>query len=214
MNKARDSILTRSLGCKGAASADAAVCPEDLGEVQSAVVLFADIRHFSRLAEQISLLDLRHFLNDFVQLFVAAVESRGGMVNKFAGDGALALFAPEYLEAAARAALAGCADFRKLRAVRQQANPVFAGLELAVGLHRGEVFLGNIGGSGRYDFTAIGCTVNVAQRLAAEAPEGGIYCSASVCTGLNAARFQVRSLGLYQPRGMCAKLELFRLQEV
>ena len=209
MNRARDKSLARFPGRTGAA-----LCPEDLGEVRTAVVLFTDIRHFSRLAEQISLLDLRRFLNDFVRLLVEAVETRGGMVNKFAGDGALALFASDSLEAAACAALAGCAAFRKLCAARKQENPVFAGLDLAAGLHQGEVFLGNIGGKGYYDFTAIGSTVNVAQRLAAEAPEGGVYCSAAVQGRLDAAQFPAHPLGTCHPRGMSAELDLFRLQEV
>ena len=78
------------------------------------------MRHFSRLAEQMELLALRRFLGDFIQIFVDSVEARGGMVNKFVGDGALAGF--QRPGPAALAALRLHEDFLQLRS-RWQAAP-------------------------------------------------------------------------------------------
>lgn len=215
MEKGTEGILARYLGAEAAAQTCACPEPARLGAVRQACVLFADMRHFSRLAEQMELLALRRFLGDFMQLFVDSVEARGGMVNKFVGDGALAGF--QRPGPAALAALRLHEDFLQLRSRWQAASSAgcraaFAALDLAVGLSCGAIFLGNVGGGGRYDFTALGVPVNVAQRLAAEAPEGGVYCTAAVRAEVDAA-IVAEALGAVQPRGMSARITVFRLRQ-
>lgn len=216
--QAEYTLLERSLGREAAATLwQGRAQPENIGAVASCFVLFADMCHFSRLAEQISLHDLRRFLSGFFQLFVTAVEKQGGDVNKFAGDGGLALFPTSLRQDAAlatvRAALDLEARFHTLRADWQQFSPPCGQVDLAVGISHGEVFLGTIGGAERFDYTAIGPAVNVAQRLAADAAAGGVYCSGAVQERLDkTVRF--RSLGTVRPRGMAAQVPLFQVLSI
>ncbi len=216
--QAEYTLLKRSLGREAAASLwQGQAQPEEIGELASSVVLFADICHFSRLAEQLSLNDLRRFLSDFFQLFVACIEEQGGSVNKFAGDGGLALFAADPGEAGARAAVtAGLqlqARFHRLRERWQELAAPCAQVDLAAGISCGEIFLGTVGTAERFDYTAIGPAVNVAQRLAADAPAGGVYCCGAVRERLDRSLPLTRliALGTVQPRGMTRKLSLFQV---
>ena len=188
--------------------------PEDIGAVESCFVFFADMCHFSRLTEQLPLKDLRRFLSNFFQFFVALIEEQGGSVNKFAGDGGLALFrAPPDQEAAmapVTAALNLQARFLQLRAEWQKLAPPCGQVDLTVGISHGEVFLGTVGAAERFDFTVIGSAVNVAQRLAADAPAGGVYCCGAVQKRLSKS-VCLRALGPVQLRGMATKISLFQV---
>lgn len=151
--------------------------PDLGGEVQVVTVLFADIRGFTRrIAGEVpeAAVDL---LNRFLSLSVAAVEEEGGWVNKFLGDGFMALFgAPrprgDHAELALRAARGLIARLVGLNAelAREGQAPVAIG----IGIHTGPALVGCIGASlagpggirrVRREFTAIGETVNLAQRL-------------------------------------------------
>lgn len=186
--------------------------PEGIGAVMQAVVLFADIRHSSLLAEQLSLELLHGFLSDFFRIFVEEIGQGGGVADKFAGDGALALFPmpPERGAAAAGAALRLHARFSDLRKRWLPLSRFCAQVELGVGLSAGELFWGTVGSGARLDFTAIGSTVNVAQRLAADCPQGGVYCCEAVRRQLDAA-MALQPLGPLRPRGMTRELNLFQI---
>lgn len=206
-------LLQRYLGPEAArALAAAQGRPEAIGAVTQAVVLFADIRHSSLLAEQLSLELLHGFLSDFFRLFVEEIGQGGGVVDKFAGDGALALFPapPERGTAAAEAALRLHARFSELRKHWQPLSQPCTQVDLGVGLSGGALFWGTVGSGARLDFTAIGSTVNVAQRLAADCPQGGVYCCEAVRRQLGETMV-LQSLGPLQPRGMTRALNLFQI---
>lgn len=210
-------LLQQYLGPEAAAAlAVAQSGPEGVGAVHKAVVLFADIRHSSLLAEQLSLELLRRFLSDFFRLFVEDITRHGGVVSKFAGDGALALFpahAGQDATAAAGAALQLHAHFLGLRGRWLALSPACRQVDLGVGLSAGEVFWGTLSCGARLDFTVIGSAVNVAQRLAADCPQGGVYCSDAVQRQLDDT-VSLRALGPVRPRGMRGELELFQLLSV
>lgn len=196
--------------------------PDNSGSVQSLFVLFADIRQFSRLTEQVSLQVLYSFLSDYFQLFAASVEEHGGQVNKFLGDGALALFrsplAGGKALAPVRAALHLHAQFMRLhtcwltQGMTQAHVQQVAQVDLGVGISYGEVFLGPItaGASSNVDVTVIGQAVNVAQRLATDCNPGGVYCTGAARQLLDST-VQVQSLGCFQPKGMANTQSLFQL---
>jgi class 3 adenylate cyclase len=133
-------------------------------------VLFADIRDFTSLAEQMEPAMVVQLLNDFFSFLTDCVRKHNGTVNKFIGDGMLALFgAPVSFignqENAVSAALSirmGLSEFNnKYRDVLGQ------DLTIGIGINTGEVIVGNIGSEDRVDYTAIGDTVNVASRIEA-----------------------------------------------
>ena len=147
------------------------------GEVEEITVLFADIRGFTRRSAELSPDRAVEFLNAFLSLAVGAVEEHGGWVNKFLGDGIMALFgAPrprtDHADAAVDAATAILARLEALNAgfTARSEEP----LRVGVGIHTGRALVGCVGASiespdgsvrVRREFTAIGDAVNVAQRI-------------------------------------------------
>ena len=131
------------------------------GERREVTVMFVDIRDFTPFAEANSAEDTVARLNALFQIVVPAVVDAGGHVNKFLGDGALAVFgAPNDLADHADAAVSAAVLIHRLVAQR------FDGaLRIGIGINSGKVIAGTIGGGGKLEFTLIGDTVNVAARV-------------------------------------------------
>jgi class 3 adenylate cyclase len=131
------------------------------GERREVTVMFVDIRDFTPFAEANSAEDTVARLNALFEIVVPAVVDAGGHVNKFLGDGALAVFgAPNELGDHADAAVSAAVSIHRLVADR------FGGeLRIGIGINTGGVIAGTIGGAGKLEFTLIGDTVNVAARV-------------------------------------------------
>lgn len=188
----------------------------DVGITRELTVLFADIRNFTLLVQKISSRQLRNFLNTFFEILTSVVFDHKGMLDKFMGDAALAVFgAPVKLDnhtlTAVQVALELENAFKLLQKNWEDVDPVFKKISLGVGISRGPLFLGNIGSSKRVDYTVIGTEVNIAQRLASELDHGEILITKEVCTALN-DRFSCEPLGGMYLRGMTSEIEVFRLK--
>ncbi|OBA84200.1 cyclase [Mycobacterium sp. 1164966.3] len=131
------------------------------GERREVTVMFVDVRDFTPFAEANAAEDTVSRLNALFEIVVPAVVDAGGHVNKFLGDGALAVFgAPNDLEDHADSALTAAVWIHRLVAER------FSGeLRIGIGINTGVVIAGTIGGGGKLEFTLIGDTVNVAARV-------------------------------------------------
>ena len=144
-------------------------------------VLFADVVHSMDIAAAVGAERLREIMAELVNHAAVVVQRYGGTVDKFTGDGVMAVFgAPVALEDhAVRACLAalGVQEEAKQLAVNVQDRD---GVELwlRVGLNSGQVIAGEIG-SGSFGYTAIGAQVGMAQRMESVAPPGGVMLSAS-----------------------------------
>lgn len=152
----------------------------NIGSVEELTVLFADIRNFTLLVQYIKPPMMREFLNSFFDLFSSIVFAGQGMLDKFMGDGALAIFgAPVKIDSPNSAAVSAASQimlaFEKLRAQWKTNDAVFEQVGLGIGISRGPVYLGNIGSARRLDYTVIGTDVNIAQRLASETESGQIF---------------------------------------
>lgn len=150
-----------------------------LGEPRSmeATVLVSDIRGFTRLSEALTPVETLAFLNTLQGAFAAVVHQNGGIVDKFMGDGMLAVFgAPTPIEDHADRALAAAAGIlRAVRAVNwdreaRDLEPVGIG----VAVHSGPVVAGIMGTGRRLEFTVVGDTVNAASRLEGQTKELGV----------------------------------------
>lgn len=131
------------------------------GERREVTVMFVDIRDFTPWAESNSAEDTVARLNALFEIVVPAVVGAGGHVNKFLGDGALAVFgAPGTLPGHADAAVAAAVVVR-----RQVAQRFGGALRIGIGINTGNVIAGTIGAAGKLEFTLIGDTVNVAARV-------------------------------------------------
>lgn len=131
------------------------------GTRHTLVVLFADLRNFTSLTESLSPEALVNELNDHLGRMVACVHAHGGIVDKFVGDGVIAVFGLENPEGASVSATLAAVAMRDAAAPRA----------VAIGIHRGEAIAGVIGGADRHEFTFIGDVVNTAARLEALAKE-------------------------------------------
>ncbi len=131
------------------------------GERREVTVMFVDVRDFTPFAEANTAEDTVARLNALFEIVVPAVVDAGGHVNKFLGDGALAVFgAPNDLADHADAAVAAAVLIQHRVAER------FGGeLRIGIGINTGVVIAGTIGGAGKLEFTLIGDTVNVAARV-------------------------------------------------
>ncbi len=131
------------------------------GERREVTVMFVDVRDFTPFAEANTAEDTVARLNALFEIVVPAVVDAGGHVNKFLGDGAMAVFgAPNDLADHADAAVRAGMLIHRVVAER------FGGeLRIGIGINTGVVIAGTIGGGGKLEFTLIGDTVNVAARI-------------------------------------------------
>lgn len=145
------------------------------GDVVEAAILFIDLVGSTHLAESQPPQEVAEVLNDFFRIVVEVVDKHGGLINKFAGDAALAVFgAPLPMGEPASAALATA----RTLGTRLRRLP----LDFGIGVSAGPVFAGNIGSENRYEYTVIGDAVNEAARLAdlAKTADRRILCAAAV----------------------------------
>src|SRR5271163_4537839 len=144
-------------------------------EYKQVTVLFADVVHSMDIAAAVRPARLREIMAELADRCAAVVQRFGGTVDKFTGDGIMAVFgAPVALEDhAVRACLAavGVQDEAKQIAVTVRERDG-VDLQLRVGLNSGEVIAGEIG-SGAFGYTTIGEQVGMAQRMESVAPPGG-----------------------------------------
>jgi adenylate cyclase len=143
------------------------------GEVRPATVLFCDLRGFTALAERTPPAELVATLNEFFTAMTTWVHECGGFVDKFVGDALLVVFGlfstdgdeaqADGAAAAIRCALGMCERLEELnRARAASGRPPLA---VKIGMHSGPVVAGTIGARDRHEYTVIGDTVNVADRL-------------------------------------------------
>ncbi len=150
-------------------------------EYKQVTVLFADVVHSMDIAAAVGAERLREIMAELANRCAAVVQRFGGTVDKFTGDGIMAVFgAPIALEDhAVRACLAA-------QGIQEEAARLAAevkdrdrlNLRLRVGLNSGQVIAGEIG-SGAFGYTAVGEQVGLAQRMESVAPPGGVMLSAS-----------------------------------
>ena len=150
-------------------------------EYKQVTVLFADVVHSMDIAAAVGTERLREVMADLADRCAAVVQRYGGTVDKFTGDGIMAVFgAPVALEDhAVRACLAALdvqEEAKRLAVDVQERDGV--DLQLRVGLNSGEVIAGEIG-SGAFGYTAVGEQVGMAQRMESVAPPGGVILSES-----------------------------------
>ncbi len=160
----------------GARILQGAIRRGDTERIRAAIVL-GDLRGFTRMTNERPGEEVIGLLNAYFDCVVPPIEAHGGEVLKYMGDGMLAIFplADADPTAVCRSALAVARDASANLAARNAELAVAGGPELrhALAFHIGEVLYGNIGGSNRLDFTAIGRGVNRTARLQTVAAELG-----------------------------------------
>lgn len=145
------------------------------GERKRATMFFADVRGFTSLAAQMPAERVVEILNSYFEEAVRIVFEHDGLLDKFYGDGLMAVFGPPLVrfdDAARAVAAAICLHETVVRLGPRLDYP----LQISVGLATGDVVAGHFGSKKRMDYTVIGDAVNLASGLQAAAPPGAIYC--------------------------------------
>ncbi len=140
------------------------------GREQQVTVLFSDICSFTSVSEQLNPSELMQWLNRGMSIGVDAVTSRGGIVNKFTGDGMLAVFGAPVSKSPAMDAWQAVAAAVAIQNQISTLNEALARegqprLCMRIGIHSGPVLTGSLGSSKRLEYAVIGDTVNCASRL-------------------------------------------------
>ncbi|MGH6943633.1 MAG: adenylate/guanylate cyclase domain-containing protein [Geminicoccaceae bacterium] len=171
------------------------------GVEREIAVLFADLRAFTRMAEGRLPYDVVFVLNQYFKAMGRAIEEQGGRVDKFIGDGIMALFGVEERPGeACRQALAGA---RAMALALDDLNRHLEGelnepLRIGIGLHVGPVILGEMGYRAATSLTAIGDAVNVASRLEALTKELNVQLAVSARlaerAGVDLSSLEVREI--------------------
>lgn len=131
------------------------------GEDVEITALFLDVRGFTSYSERLPAGEVVAMLNRLFEIVVPIVHGHGGHVDKFVGDGLLAVFGvPQRHTDHADRALAAALSIAAAVERRSEGEP-----RIGIGLNSGTVVAGNLGGAGRFEFTVIGDTVNVAARV-------------------------------------------------
>ncbi|MFY9781426.1 MAG: adenylate/guanylate cyclase domain-containing protein [Candidatus Baltobacteraceae bacterium] len=164
------------------------------GQRQRATMLFADICRFTSLSARLPAEKVVEILNTYFEEAVRIVFEHDGLLDKFYGDGLMAVFGPPLVrdDDAARAVATAV---RLHEAVARMTPLLGEPLAISVGLATGEVVAGHIGSTMRMDYTVIGDAVNLANGLQSAAPPGSIYCDEETIARASPIALPVHRLG-------------------
>ncbi len=186
------------------------------GVEQVVAVLFSDIRGFTARSESKLPFDVVYLVNQFSRAMGAAVEQSGGQVDKFLGDGLMALFGINSTPMeACRAALIAA---REMQDALDELNTRLADdldepLKIGIGIHAGSVVLGDMGYGASRGLTAIGDTVNTASRLEAATKEQGVsLCISTTVAELANTQFDIKTKREISVRGKRQSLLIHALK--
>lgn len=197
--------------------ADGSGLPGLGGERRRLVILISDIRNFTTAAEAMdpgqAVSELNRYFTEMVDVLF---QTRGTLLG-FIGDGILAVYGlPEPGLDDARQAVEGARRMiERLRSLKQQGEfPGLGDFAIGIGLHVGEVMVGNIGAPQRMEFTVIGDPVNTAARVESmnKALGTSILATADVVAALGEHTFPLRPMGEHQVKGKVQTLRLFQVE--
>lgn len=200
-----------------------------MGEGESAIVnsaerdvtvMFTDIRGFTPLSQSMSANQVATLLNEHFTLLARCIEAEGGTVDKYIGDSIMAFWgAPEdQADHAARAVRAAEAIVREMAADNARRRAANGGeIKMRIGINSGAAVVGNIGSSSRINYTLVGETVNVAERL--EGLGKTVHREEDVVVLLSAATADAAGLtdeliplGDHELRGHVGEVTVYRLK--
>ena len=191
------------------------------GQSRPLSILFSDLSGFTTIAERMSPEDLLTLLNEYLDDMTAIVLEEQGTLDKYIGDAIMAFWnAPEDVEdhpdRAMRTAIVMQRHMDELNRRWTEANPDHEPLEVRIGVHTGEVVVGNVGGSARFDYSAIGDSVNLAARLE---PANKTYDTLNMVSQItleagDASRYRVRELDYIAVKGKEEPVKVYELLEL
>ncbi|MCS7011579.1 MAG: GAF domain-containing protein [Anaerolineales bacterium] len=182
------------------------------GTRQPATILFADIAGFSTSSEQLEPETLFRVLNHYLSLAAQSVLEEEGTLDKFLGDGVLAIWnAPDpQPDHALRAVRAALTILTRAEESHREFTDTLYHWKFRIGISSGDVIVGNVGTNELFNYTAIGDTVNIAQRLETLAGPGEIMIDQTTYLQVK-EHVQVQSLESVMVKGRAHPVQVYRL---
>jgi adenylate cyclase len=176
------------------------------GTKREITILFADIRGFTRFAEQLPPEKVVEELNSLLEVMVRCTFNYEGTLDKFIGDAILVLFnapldQPDHVTRAVTMAME----------LQQRLKQHVSGLSVGIGVHVGQAVVGTIGTPQRMEYTAIGNSVNVASRLCDVAASGTVVVSQEVKDVIG-DEFFATSLGPVSVKGISEAITVWKIE--
>lgn len=184
------------------------------GQNQKVSVMFADIRGFTTISEKMAPERVVEILNEYFTRVTDIIFDNGGTLDKYLGDGVMALFGAPISKGndAARAVRTAVAIQRLVKELnRDAAARDWPELKVGIGINTGIVTAGNIGSPRRLDYTVVGDTVNTAARLMAGAAPGQVLISAATAAELG-GEAQLRALPPMMAKGKTEAIQVFSVE--
>lgn len=190
--------------------------PMELSSVsarRNIAVLFVDIRGFTSMSESLEPEQVVSILNEYFSVVYSSIIAWNGTLDKFIGDAAMAVFnAPNDVEDYVFNAVCAADDIQKnFEPLREKFMSEYGKeVHLGIGINSGTAIVGNIGCMGRFDYTAIGDTVNTASRLESKALPGQILISETVYAEVE-SRVSVDRVGALSLKGKAKAVETYQI---
>lgn len=190
--------------------------PMELSSVsarRNIAVLFVDIRGFTSMSESLEPEQVVSILNEYFSVVYSSIIAWNGTLDKFIGDAAMAIFnAPNDVDDYVFNAVCAADDIQKnFEPLREKFMSEYGKeVHLGIGINNGTAIVGNIGCMGRFDYTAIGDTVNTASRLESKALPGQILISETVYAEVE-SRVSVNRVGALSLKGKAKAVETYQI---
>jgi adenylate cyclase len=176
------------------------------GVKREVVILFADIRGFTPLAETLTPEATLSLVNRHFARMIGVIQAHGGIIVDFLGDAILAFFDPldGPLEPVVQRAISAALNLQQVMEAENRTRSEYPALHMGIGLHAGEVVVGNIGSESRAKYGIIGASVNLTHRIQGQAQGGEVvisemafhYCEETVAVSRS---FQAKLRGIAHP---------------
>jgi class 3 adenylate cyclase len=194
----------------------------ELGGVKRPLtLLFSDLSGFTTLSENMDPEDLLTLLNEYLDDMTEIVLEEDGFLDKYIGDAIMAFWnapgdVPDHANRGMRTAVVMQRHMSELNRRWSEQNPDHEPLEVRIGVHTGEVVVGNVGGEQRFEYSAIGDSVNLAARLE---PANKTYDTLSMVSQVtleagDASRYRVRELDYIAVKGKEEPVKVYELLEL
>ena len=183
------------------------------GEIMFMTIMFVDIHGFSAIAEKLGPEDALKVLNENFHVMIDSIFDCKGALLKFIGDGMMAAFGlPKPENDDVERALHCAIQLQNEVSDLQQTQDENKKIKIGIGMHSGNVVLGNVGNNKRLDFTIIGDAVNIASRLADMARANEILATEDTINKLAKNKHDVVFVEDFLPRGKTKKTKYYRVR--
>jgi adenylate cyclase len=182
------------------------------GEILFMTVMFVDIHGFSSIAEKLGPEEAMKVLNTNYKVLIESIFQCNGAILKFIGDGMMVAFGlPKPEKNDVERALCCAVKLQNVVNALQLTMIKDRRISISIGIHSGDVIMGNVGNYQRLDFTIIGDAVNISARLSDIARAKEILVSEGTFAKLSIDAFDTEYVEDFIPRGMTKKINYYRI---